>query len=65
MITNKKAGWLTNIWKSHLSGKWDYSSIKYLLKKFRETFSMGRTYGSEWISIVYMKENMDLIEELV
>ena len=33
------------IWKNYPSKKWDYSSVKRLLKKFRETSSYDGFYG--------------------
>ena len=53
------------IWKDNPSKKWDYSSIKRPLKKFRETGSIDRRHGSGQPRTVPTKQNKDLIKELV
>ena len=62
MITKKNPGRVKKIGKNHPSKKWDYSSVKRLLKKFKETGFMDRRYGSGQPRTVFMKEEMDLIE---
>ena len=43
----EEKGWSAyKIWKNHPSKKWDYYSVKRLMKKFRETGSMDRGHGS-------------------
>ena len=54
-----------DFFKFELYKKYDYSSVKRLLKKFRETGSMDRGHGSGRPRTVSTGENMDLIEELV
>ena len=53
------------IWKKYPSKKWGYSSVKYILKKFRETGSVDRRHGSGQPRTVSTKENMGLIEEFI
>ena len=52
-----------NVWKNHTSKKLDYSSVKCLLKKFREISSTGHSSGHP--RTVSTEENMYLIEDLV
>ena len=52
------------IWKNHPSKKWDYSSFKNLLKKFRETGLMHRRHGSGRSRTVSTEGNMDLIRKV-
>ena len=62
----KEKSWSAyKIWKSHPSKKSDFSSVKCLTKKFRETCSMDRRHGSGQPRTVSMEENMDFIGELV
>ena len=62
----KEQSWSAyKIWKKHPSKKWEYSSVKPLLKKFRETDSVDRRHGSGWPRTFCTEENMDLIEKLV
>ena len=60
----EKSWFAYKIWKNHSSKKWDYSSVKRLLKTFRETGSMNRRQGSGQPKTFFMEENMDLIEDL-
>ena len=53
------------IWKNHTSKKWDYSSVKRLIKKIKETGSTDRRPGSGRPTTICTEENMNLIEELV
>ena len=62
----KEKSWSTyKIGKNHPSKKWDYSSVKHLLEKFRDTGSMGRRHGSGRPRTVSTEENIDLIEEWI
>ena len=63
----KEKSWSAyKIWKNHPSKKWDYSSVKRLLKKkISETGSMDRIHGSGRPRIVSTEDNKDLIEEFV
>ena len=53
------------IGKNHPSKKWNYSSVKHLLEKFRDTDSMGRRHGSGRPRTVFAEENTYLIEEWI
>ena len=65
MIIKKKASRLTKSVRTIQPKKYDYSSVKCLLKQFRETGSMDRRHGSGQPRTVSKDKNMDLIEELV
>ena len=53
------------IWKNHPFKKWDYPSVKHLLKNSEKTGSKDWRDGSGWLRTVSTEENVDLIEELV
>ena len=59
---NKEKSWSAyKIWKNHPTIKLDYSPVKLLLKKIRETGSMDKRHGLGWCRTVSTEENMDLI----
>ena len=60
MITKKKVGRLTKFGRTIHSKKCDYSSVKRLLKKFRETGSTDRRNGLGQPRTVSTEEKMDL-----
>ena len=53
------------IWKDHSSKNWTYTSVKRLLKRFKDSCTMNRKEGSGRPRSVTRKENTDLIEELI
>ena len=59
-------GWTAyKIWKAHETKNWNYSSVKRLIKKLKETGTVKRKPGSGRPVTVCTKENMDMVEELV
>ena len=59
-------GWSAyKTWKDHSSKNWTYTSVKRLLKRFKDSGAMNRTEGSGRSGSVATEENTDLIEELV
>ena len=59
-------GWFAyKIWKDHSLKKWTYTSIKRLLKRFKDSGTRNRKEGSGRPWSVTTEENTDLIEELI
>lgn len=62
----EEKGWSAyNIWKQHPMKGWDYSSVKRLLKRFRETGTMDRLKGSGRPRSAVTEENEEIVEELI
>ena len=60
---NKKGG--LEFWKDHSSKNWTQTSVKRLLKRFKDSSTMNRKEGSGQPMSVTIEENTDLIEELI
>ena len=59
-------GWFAyKIWKDHSLKKWTYTSIKRLLKRFKDSGTINRKEGSGRPRSVTTEENNDLIKELI
>ena len=52
-------------WKDHSSKNWTYTSVKRLLKSFKDSGSMNRKERSGRPRSVSTEENTDLIKELI
>ena len=62
----EEKGWSAyKIWKDHSSKNWTYTSIKQLLKRFKDSATMNRKEGSGRPRSVATEENTALIEELI
>ena len=62
----EEKGWSAyKIWKDHSSKNWTYTSVKRLLKRFKDSGTMNRKEGSGRPRSVTTEENTDLIEELI
>jgi len=59
----EKAWSAYQIWKSHTLKNWNYSSVKRLLKRFKDNGTMDRKEGSGRTRTVTTEENADLIED--
>ena len=53
------------LWKGHSSKNWTYTSVKTLLKRFKDSGTMNRKEGSGRSRSVTTEENTDLTEELI
>ena len=53
------------VWKDHSSKNWTYTSVKRLLKRFKDSGTMNRKEGSGRPRSVTVEENTNLIEELI
>ena len=60
---NKKGG--LEFWKDPSSKNWTQTSVKRLLKRFKDSSTMNRKEGSGQPMSVTIEENIDLIEELI
>ena len=60
---NKKGG--LEFWKDHSSKNWTQTSVKRLLKRFKDSSTMNRKEGSGQPMSVTIEENTELIEELI
>ena len=61
----EKAYTVYRIWKEHPTKGWDYSSLKRLLKRYKETGIMDRKKGSGRHRSVVTEENQEIVEELI
>ena len=62
----EEKGWSAyKVWKDHSSKNWTYTSVKRLLKRFKDSCTMNRKEGSGQPRSVITEENTDLIEELI
>ena len=62
----EEKGWSAyKILKDHSSKNWTYTSVKRLLKRFKDSGTMNRKEGSGRPRSVTTEENTDLIEELI
>ena len=52
-------------WKNQSSKNWTYTSVKRLLKRFKDSDTMNRKEGSGRPRSVTTEESTDLIEELI
>ena len=53
------------IWKRHSAKNWDYSSVKRLVNRYKETDTMDRKKGSGRPISVTTAENHELVDELI
>ena len=62
----EEKGWSAcRIWKDHSSKNWTYTSVKRILKRFKDSSTMNRKEGSGRPRSVTTEENTDLIEGLI
>ena len=62
----EEKGWSAyKIWKDHSSKNWTYSSVKRLLKRFKDSGTMNKKEGSGRPRSMTTEKNTDLIEELI
>ena len=62
----EEKGWSAyKIWKDHSLKNWTYTSVKRLLKRFKDSGTMNRKESSGQPRSVTTEENTDLIEELI
>ena len=62
----EEKGWSAyKVWKDHSSKNWTYTSVKRLLKRFKDSGTMNRKEGSGQPRSVTVEENTNLIEELI
>ena len=62
----EEKGWSAyKTWKDHSSKNWIYTSVKRLLKRFKDSGIMNRKEGSDRPRSVTTEENTDLVEELI
>ena len=62
----EEKGWSAyKTWKDLSSKNWTYTSVKRLLKGFKESGIMNRKEGSGPPRLVTREENTDFIEELI
>ena len=64
-LQRKKLVGIQNFEEPSISKEWNYTSVKHLLKIFREIGSMDRRHGSGQPRTISLKGNLDLVEELV
>ena len=53
------------IWKDYSSKNWTYTSVKRLLKHFKDSDTMNRKEGSGQAKSATTEQNTDSIEELI
>ena len=53
------------IWKDHSLTSWTYTSVKLLLKRFKDSGATNRKKGSGQPRSVTSEENTDLTEEVI
>ena len=53
------------IWNRHRAKKWHYSSVKRIIKQYKETGTMDRKKGSGRPVTVSTEENQELVEDLI
>ena len=62
----EEKGWSAyKIWKDHSLKNWTYTSVKRLLKSFKDSGIINRKEGSGRPRSVTTEKNTDLIEELI
>ena len=62
----EETGWSAyKIWKDHSLKNWTYTSVKRLLKRFKDSGIINRKEGSGRPRSVTTEKNTDLIEELI
>ena len=62
----EEKGWSAyKIWKDHSLKNWTYTSVKRLLKRFKDSGIINRKEGSGRPRSVTTEKNTDLIEELI
>ena len=62
----EETGWSAyKIWKDHSLKNWTYTSVKRLLKHFKDSGIINRKEGSGRPRSVTTEKNTDLIEELI
>ena len=62
----EETGWSAyKIWKDHSLKNWTYTSVKRLLKRFKDSDIINRKEGSGRPRSVTTEKNTDLIEELI
>ena len=62
----EEKGWSAyKTWKNQSLKNWTYTSVKRLLKRFKDSDTMNRKEGSGRPRSVTTEENTDLIEELI
>ena len=62
----EEKGWSAyKTWKDYSSKNWTYTSVKRLLKRFKDSGTMNRKEGSDQRRSVTTEENTDLIEEWI
>ena len=62
----EEKGWSAyKIWKDHSLKNWTYTSVKRVLKRFKDSGTINRKEGSGRPRSVTTEENNDLIKELI
>ena len=62
----EETGWSPyKIWKDHSLKNWTYTSVKRLLKRFKDSGIINRKEGSGRPRSVTTEKNTDLIEEMI
>ena len=62
----EEKGWYAyKFWKDHSSKSWTYTSVKRLLKCFKDSGTMNRKEGFSQPRSVTTEEGTNLIEELI
>ena len=62
----EETGWSAyKIWKDHSLKNWTYTSVKRVLKRFKDSGTINRKEGSGRPRSVTTEENTDLIKELI
>ena len=61
----EKGSSANKIWKDHQSKNWTYTSVKRLLKQFKDSSTVNRKENSGRPRSVTTEENTDLIQKLI